>query len=35
MQLPDGYENEFIQFRFIYDNYLREEILNYVKPAIV
>ncbi len=31
MQLPDGSENEFIQFRFIYDNYLRDEILNYKK----
>lgn len=28
--LQDDYEY-FIKFRFIYDNYLREEILNYKK----
>ena len=27
--LPDDYENDFIKFRFIYDNYLRDEILGY------
>ena len=30
--LPDDYESEFIAWRFIYDNYLRNEILNYKKP---
>ena len=35
IQLPDGYEDDFIYFRFYFDNHLREEILNYVKPAIL
>ena len=30
--LPDNYECYFIAWRFIYDNYLRDEILNYRKP---
>jgi hypothetical protein len=29
--LPDDYEF-FIAWRFIYDNYLREEILGYKRP---
>lgn len=35
--MPNDYEY-FLKFRFIYDNYLRDEILNYrktIKPAIL